>query len=264
MPNSWGYRCAFTLVELVIVLAILGLLLGLLLPAVQRVREAARRTACLNNLRQLAIASHHYQANHGHFPVGCTEWRAGGDTGKRQLAWSVWLLPMLEQDTVYQQLDLTQGFDSPANASAAATEIAVFQCPSTDMKSASALRGRSDYGGIYGERIMSPNHPPKGTMLIDRPVRFTEISDGSSNTLLIGEDAGWPDGEWINGRNIFDQAFAINRAPSFENDLRSQHPGGVNVGFADAHVKFLNETMEIELLAAICTRAGGEPVSWAD
>ncbi len=70
-------------------------------------------------------------------------------------------------------------------------------------------------------------------MLYDRAIAIAEITDGTSNTLIIAEDGEFADGQWINARNVFDQAYAINRAPAFENDIRSKHPGGANGLFCD-------------------------------
>ena len=247
--------------ELLVVIAIIGVLVALLLPAVQMAREAARRSQCSNNLRQVGIAMHLYHESHGVFPAGGVEWRPPGDTTKRQLAWSAFLLPHLEQQNLYDRLDLSKAFDAPENAEGAATILSVYICP-TSPRGAKLVDGRgpSDYGGIYGERINSPNNPPKGTMLYDEAVRIDDIRDGTTNTLLIAEDSQWPDGQWINGRNIFDQAFAINSAPEFENDIRSLHPGGAMGVLGDGSVHFLAETMDLETLGAICTRAGGEVV----
>jgi len=256
---------AFSLIELLVVIAIIAVLIGLLLPAVQRVREAASATRCKNNLHQIGLAMHGHLAVHGTFPPGGVEWRPPGNTTKRQLAWSAFLLPHLEQDALYRRLDLTTPFDSVQNASAAATVLAVYQCPTSRRDSPLAQgRGPCDYGGIYGERIAGPNDPPKGAMIYDRAFRIADIPDGTSTTLLIGEDTHWLEMQWINGANLFDQAFAINRAPVFENDLRSDHPGGVNVLFADGSARFLREMLEMRTLAAICTRAGGEAVGGVD
>jgi len=97
-------------------------------------------------------------------------------------------------------------------------------------------------------------------MLYTRAISIADIRDGTSNTLIVSEDSAWGDGQWINGLNVFDQAYPINRAPAFENDIRSEHPGGAFGLFCDGSVRFLTETMELETLAAICTRAGGEVV----
>ena len=233
----------------------------MLLPAVQMVRESARRTSCLNNLRQISIGLQSYHAALEEFPVGAIEWRSNADKTKRQLAWSVHLLPFLEQGNVYQQLDLNTPFDSPENAQGAAHILSVFICPS-GIRGASLVddRGPCDYGGIYGERINSPNNPPKGIMIHDTAIRLADVTDGSSNTLIVAEDSGWGDGQWINGRNIFDQAFAINQAPSFENDIRSEHPSGANATRADGSISFISENIDLTILGGICSRAGGETV----
>jgi hypothetical protein len=177
------------------------------------------------------------------------------------LAWCVYLLPYLEQQNLYDALDLRQAFDSPANASAAATILSVFICP-TSPRGVQLTDGRGpcDYGGIYGERIQGPNQPPKGIMIYDHKYTSADVRDGLSNTLIVAEDTEWPDGQWINGRNLFDQAFAINAAPPFENDIRSHHPGGAHAVLADGSIRFLHESMDLQLLAALCTRDGGEPV----
>lgn len=251
----------FTLVELLVVIAIIGVLVALLLPAVQAAREAARRASCSNNLRQIGIGLHLYHDVHRTFPPGGVEWRPFNDPSKRQLAWSVFLLPFVEQGNLYEQLDLSTPFDSEENAPAAATILSVYICPSAP--SGDQLvdgRGPCLYGGIYGERITSPNNPPKGAMLYDRSIAIRDILDGTSHTLIVAEDSGFADGQWINGRNIFDQAFAINKAPAFENDIRSEHPGGANGVLADGSVRFFSETMNLDTLAAYCTRAGGEVI----
>lgn len=252
-------RRALTLVELLVVIAIIGTLVSLLMPAIQMVRESARRTACMNHQRQIGIALQAHHAAHQAFPVGTVEWRRSSDLSQRQLAWSVYLLPFLEQQNVFDQLDLNFAFDAPENAEGAAQIIPVFICPSS-LRGTQRVRGRgpSDYGGIFGERITSRNDPPKGTLIHDRAIRFRDITDGSSNTLIVSEDTGWQDGQWIDGRNVFDQAFPINAAPPFENDIRSEHPAGAVGTFCDGSVRFLSQSIDPIPLAAICTRAGGE------
>jgi len=252
---------AFTLVELLVVIAIIGVLVGMLLPAVQSVRESARRIQCSNNLRQIGIALQNYHSSFMEFPAGVTEWRPffGGDQSKKNLAWSVFILPQLDQNNLYQQIDLNEAFDSPRNQEPGSESLVIFQCPSANRP---ALQpgdlGTIDYGGIFGERINGSNDPPKGCMIFDQPISISDITDGTSNTLIVAEDSQFSDGQWINGRNVFDQGFAINAAPDFENDIRSNHPGGANGVFADGHVQFLDETIELFTLGGICTRATGE------
>ncbi len=256
----------FTLVELLVVIAIIGVLVGLLLPAVQAAREAARRMSCQNNLRQIGIGLHHYHDVVHSFPIGALEMRyLRGPDGALlypngvQIAWSALLLPFVEQGPLHDRIDFGRGFDSPENADAAAEVLSIYLCPSVPR--ASNLvdgRGAIDYGGIYGERISGRNDPPKGTMLYQRAVKIADIRDGTSNTLIVSEDSAWQDGQWINGLNIFDQAFPINQAPPFENDIRSEHPQGAQGLFCDGSVHFLAESMDLLVLAAICTRERGE------
>jgi len=274
MKHPLWSRCGFTLVELLVVIAIIGVLAGLLLPAVQTAHESARRTQCQNNLRQLGIGLLRYHDQHDAFPVGCVEWRSWGNTTNRQLAWSAYLLPYIEQQSLFDRLDLSKPFDDPVNARPASTVLTVYLCPSAGSEHLELASGRasSHYGGIYGERIerivsgkriISRNNPPKGVMLYDQAVRIPEIVDGTSFTLIVAEDSRFPDGEWINGRNVFDQAFAVNSPkadPKLENDIRSEHPGGANGLACGGSVHFLSEEMDLEVLAALCTRAGGEPI----
>jgi prepilin-type N-terminal cleavage/methylation domain-containing protein len=258
MPPTAG-RPGFTIVELLVVVAIVGLLVSLTLPAVFSAREASRRTTCANNLRQIGLALRMHHEHTGSFPPGGVEWRPPGNTAGRQLAWSAFILPFLDQQSLANQLDLSQAFDSPANRQAGAVVLPVFICP-TSLRGTRLVDGRGpcDYGGIYGERIQGPNQPPKGILVYDRTYSDTDVRDGLSQTLIVGEDAAWSDGQWINGRNLFDQAFAINAAPPFENDLRSGHPGGAQAVLADSSVQFLTDDLDLRVLAALCTRAGGE------
>ncbi len=252
---------AFTLVELLVVIAIIGVLVGLLLPAVQAAREAARRTQCQNNLRQIGIGLQLYHDLNETFPMGGLEWRPFGGSAERQLAWSAFLLPHLEQQTLYDRLDLTKAFDAVENAEGAAAVLSVYLCP-TSIRDETLIEGRGpcDYGGIFGERITTPNNPPKGIMIYDQAYGLAEITDGSSRTLIVAEDTRWPEGQWINGRNLFDQAFAINAAPKIENDIRSDHPSGAIGLLADGSAHFLSESLNLKILAAMCTRAGDELV----
>ena len=252
---------AFSLIELLVVIALVAVLAGLLLPAVQKVREAAHRTQCTNNLHQIGLALHHYHDVYQTFPPGGIEWRPGKEGPQRQLAWSAFLLPYLDQETVYQKLDLTTAFDSAANAEGAAAVLPVYLCPS---KARSDYRyddrGLIDYGGIFGQAIFGQNSPPNGTLLFDLPIRMAMITDGTSHTVMVAEDTQRDDGQWINALNLFDVAAPINQGPKVDPDIHSDHPGGANGLFADGAVHFLHETMALPVLAAIVTRAGGEAV----
>jgi prepilin-type N-terminal cleavage/methylation domain-containing protein len=256
-------RRAFTLIELLVVVAVIAILVALLLPAVQHVREAARRTQCRNNLRQIGLALQNYHATVRSFPPGGFDWRSPWPLGQpeRNIAWSALVLPWLEQQSLYLSMDLNEGYDAAVNAAGAATRLPVYLCPSTP--SGDELyrgRGPSAYGGIFGERLLGPNNPPKGLMIYDEVFRFRDITDGSSNTLIVGEDSARIHVEWISAYNVFDQAFPVNQAPYFENDLRSKHVGGAFAALADGSVRFIGDSLDRRLLAALCTRGGGEVI----
>jgi len=253
-------RAGMTLVELLVVVAIMAALVALLLPAVQAARESARRTACVNNLRNIGCALHGHLLAKRQFPVGCLEWKPGLGGTNRCLAWSAFILPWLEQQPVADRLDLQQPYDAAPNRSAAATAIPVFVCPSADRVGwTTAGYGRSDYGGLAGERIVGPNTPMKGPLIHETSFAMAQITDGLSKTLFVAECASgpWTDGQWINGRNLFDQAFAINQ-PVPEDEIRSRHSGGAFGLVGDGAVQFLAETIDTGVLAAACTRARGE------
>ena len=261
-------RLGFSLVELLVVIAVIGLLIGLLLPAVQAAREAARRLGCSNNLHQIGIGMHAYHDCYKHFPEGGFEMRMliGPDGNYLyphgvQLAWSAYILPYIELKSLASRIDYKKGFDSPENAQAAAEIIPTYLCPSVVRQSYLVKgRGACDYGGIYGERIVSNNNPPRGVMLYGQTIRIRDITDGTAHTLMIGEECQSQDMQWINGLNVFDVAYAINTAPPIDDDLHSKHPGGVNGLMADGAVRFLRNEMDLQTLAALCTRNGGEPL----
>jgi len=211
-------------------------------------------------LRQIGIGLHNYHDALGTFPPGGYEHRAKVPGG-RQFAWSAMLLPYAEQEALFDEIDFGRPFDHAVNAEAAATVVDIYLCP-TVPRTSEHHNGRAaiDYGGIYGERITTPNNPPKGVMLYDRAIRIADIRDGTSNTLAVAEDTRSGDMQWINGLNVFDQAFAINAAPAFENDIRSHHPGGAHGLLCDGSARYLPENMDLETLAAICTRDGREIV----
>ncbi len=260
----------FSLVELLVVIGVIGLLASLLLTAIQAARETARRMTCLNNLHQMGIGMLAFYDVNKRFPLGGVEMKTLKIPGTnkplypngRQLAWSAYILPYVELNSLAKRIDFTKAFDSPENAAAAAEIVPLYLCPSHSRNSYLIDRfAACDYGGIYGQRLVpnpSPNHRPQGIMLYDQYIRIFDVTDGTSHTLMVSEDSQFSDMQWIYGGNVFDVSAIINTAK--ENDLCSKHPGGVNGLMADGSARFLSEEMDIETLAAICTRAGKEPV----
>lgn len=193
----------FTLVELLVVMAIIAILVALLLPAVQQASEAARRTGCKNNLKQLGLALQNYESTHRTFPPGYVARGvlprdpASNETGSG-FAWSTFLLPVLDQSPLFQVLQFRQDAIDPVNIAVAATNVTVFQCPSdggpasftvSDGVGSYAL-GRSNYVGVYGigDLNVAPGAPQgPGMFFRNSWVRALDIRDGMSQTLAIIE-----------------------------------------------------------------------------
>ncbi len=204
-------RSAFTLVELLVVITIIGVLIALLLPAVQMAREAARRMQCGNNLKQIGVALHNYHEAIGTFPAGyISAVGSGGPADDRGpgWGWAAMMLPYIEQPGLHDQIQFDKDITDPVNAVPRATILSVFLCPSdggdktfTTAGSNPVLVAHSNYVGIFGnpEITVDPGfllpastNPERsllhrGMFFRNSGVRMAEVSDGSSHTLFVGE-----------------------------------------------------------------------------
>jgi prepilin-type N-terminal cleavage/methylation domain-containing protein/prepilin-type processing-associated H-X9-DG protein len=204
LPIPWRRRSGFTLIELLVVIAIIAVLIGLLLPAVQKVREAANRTKCLNNLKQMALAAHHYHDTKGKFPIGLHPVdRMSDGRYANGTTWEVELLPYFEQENLQRKWDYSDHRNNVAGERNAITAqvLQVLLCPSDPLPDsifhfenpslpqyawAYGYYGMTSYGGNAGIRSWQ-NPTTDGIFFQDSGIRLADVIDGPSNTFLFGE-----------------------------------------------------------------------------
>jgi prepilin-type N-terminal cleavage/methylation domain-containing protein/prepilin-type processing-associated H-X9-DG protein len=308
MPGSSpnGKRRGYTLMELLVVIAIIAVLIGLLLPAVQKVREAANRIQCANNLKQLGLALHSFHDTHHKFPPGTVQgpFPEAGVTQPVNHGWGPFLLPYIEQPALAGRYRWDRPQYDPENQPVASVPLKVFQCPSAE-PDRFMTHDKFSYGGkgactdyapftevhlaLVNLGLVDPAGNYQGVMPVNHMTRLGEITDGTSTTILLTEDAGrprlWQAGRpgpdnavvgcpWTGGANpIVMQGSSPDGAMSpglcamncsNDREVYSFHPGGANAVFADGSLHFLKADMSIRILARLVTRAGGEVVSASD
>jgi prepilin-type N-terminal cleavage/methylation domain-containing protein/prepilin-type processing-associated H-X9-DG protein len=271
-------RGGLTLVELLVVVAVLAALLALLLPAAQAAREAGRRTACGNNLREIGCGIYGHEMARRVFPVGCLGCQ-GPPFPLRQVAWNVFVLPFVEQSAVATAFDARFSYRSVENRQAAGAVVPLFLCPSTSRTKRTGpttgdrnRNGRwdagddlafTDYGGLFGVGYPVPKPLPEhaGVLQYERPTSVRQVTDGLSHTALVAECTGRDatyQSEWANGQNIFDQWHTTGINRSQDNEIWSDHPGMAGMVFCDGHVAFVQESIDQAVLLALLTRAAGD------
>jgi prepilin-type N-terminal cleavage/methylation domain-containing protein len=214
-------RRGFTLIELLVVIAIIAILIGLLLPAVQKVREAANRMKCQNNLKQIGLGLNNYESQHGYYPPGALRSPASGAVGPFyqkfgvtangvRHSWATFLLPYIEQDNVFKLFTINADWAAAVNAPAVKTPVKTFLCPSTPggpdrtytktVGGVSVTAAVTDYApdngydpALEGLGLVDPTVNPNGVLDVNVAFSIPEIKDGTSNTSIIAEDAGRPD-----------------------------------------------------------------------
>lgn len=276
----------FTLVELLVVIAIIGVLVALLLPAVQAARESSRRTQCANNLRQTGLAVQSHLAAKGHFPHS---W----PNGDNQITWGRSVLPYLELQTLKNAWDSTGDMFSDSNLKALATPVPVLKCPSAPSEptyegtnlGVTRTFGTTDYKGVEGVSADDPlfacwsqkNWLPG---VIGRlPVELRQVVDGTSHTVTVVESVGdrilygpqftqlreiwWhTDGAWAGralaglaptsmGPPLGVELCSINCINQYDGPPYSFHPGGAQVMVADGSVHFLRQDMDVFVLGCL-------------
>ena len=263
-------RRGFTLIELLVVIAIIGVLVGLLLPAVQQAREAARRTSCVNNMKQLALAIHNYKDVNKVLPAG---WRKPADLtnfspSNNFWGWGAFILPFTEDSALYDQIDFDQAWINSGSSSIPATPLAGRCCPSDTMGLLNTKEnnsGKSNYLGSFGNKPLNTANftttANRGVFTENSALRFKDIVDGTSKTILLGERVGdrSKGGLWVGVRSMDSKPYtAVGRGPDSAGNVIntvngsnqwtlsvSNHPGGANVAMVDGSVAFLTNSINV-------------------
>jgi len=260
-PTQRSPSLGFTLVELLVVISIIGILVSLTLNGVQASREAARRTQCSNQLRQIALALHQFHDIHQKLPLG-----SDNREGHRH-AWSAAILAQLEQPDLAERWDWKRPWDDPLrNGQLSTSVIPIFRCPSSVIDSP----GDTDYAGIQGSFLASQDVLNayglnngvliRSTAARAHPVTLTEITDGTSQTIFVAEVVDrlpHEHGLWADGFNVISHDNGgINVTNTGE--IFSHHPGGAYVALADGAVRFIASSIDPHVIGGLCSRSGRE------
>lgn len=289
-------------------IAIIGILVALLLPAVQSARESARRTQCSNNLKQVGLALHNFEGAHGSLPPGAVSGSAVTETHRRFAiavntvhSWPIFIMPFMERQDLADGYSFKVSYTDTANKSVRETFVNALQCPSTPERTLFNVQSGiqcapTDYSvdndvdatALYSLGLidLETKNNSDGAMKVNFACRFNDITDGLSNTLLIGECAGRPgryrrngkkltgtqsDGGWADNENEYithgysadgnsnPGSFAINVTNN--NEIYSFHSGGAMILIGDASVVFLAQNTAMKAVCRRITRAGGEALS---
>ncbi len=304
---SCGSRRGFTLVEVLLSTAVVSLLLGLMMTGVQAAREAARRLQCQHRLGQLALAVHNYHDRAGHLPISIGPWQDGPRPAQERngISWLVGVLPHIERPALYDALSpgfegdffLGQGIRSPQVWKALQTSVPEFACP-TDPSSNSLTRDHPELRGIWirttsfkgvlGEtQVGGVQSKFKGSLpdchavggcrglffrvSYQRPLKFADVTDGTSSTFLIGEDVPEHNARsgafYANGDhgschvppNYFPKPATPEHWPDMTS-FRSRHRGGLHFALVDGAVRFVSQQIDHVEYQARSTRDGMEVI----
>lgn len=239
--------------------ATVGVLVALLLPAVQQAREAARRTQSRNNLKQLGLALHNYHEVFNSLPAGTVE---NKDLKvEERFSWIAPILPFVEQAALQQQLNMKEAWDSDGNAEATALTIPVFLNPSVNADNQEG--GRIDYVGMGGVGAkaaeLKVGDPKAGTFGYNRTTRFRDVTDGTSNTICVTE-ASQDFGKWAQGGNSTIRCLTKQPYINGPDGIGSPFQGGMNALFLDGSVRFISENIAPSIMEALITISGGEVI----
>ncbi len=313
MLRNRNRPAGFTLIELLVVIAIIGILIALLLPAVQKIRDAAARMQCSNNLKQIALATHNFHDTNGHLPTNAGPGYNYNPSSPNVYSWLVRILPYVEQGPLFNAIGggtnptpplnsvLGLGIANPVKAYLCPADIAYNGQPRTDEANIgtsfnyggpAVAVGLTSYKGVCGDNwewgSLYQYYPPvnsnggngldAGNGIFFRSdytrggLRLTDITDGTSNTFMVGEDIPSLNVhcDWV----FFNHATGTcaiplnyNEGPAGDGDwgnlysFRSRHLGGANFAWADGGVSFVTQSIDLPTYRALSTYNSGEVVS---
>ena len=237
--NTSTRKKGVTLIEFLVVLAILGVLVAFLLPAQRNARGAARRTQCKNNLKHIGLALHNYHDTYHAFPPAFTV----DENGKPLHSWRTLILPFVDQASLYNKIDLSKPWDDPANAEAFKTRISVYQCPSSPAD-------------------VSPTHTTYMALVTTNscfrptePRLMSEIPDDHGKTIMVIEVDTDQAVHWMSPMDA-NESLVLGIGPK----TKHAHTGGMHALFVDGSVRFLGEGTSVADRLAMISIAGNEPV----
>jgi prepilin-type processing-associated H-X9-DG protein len=222
-----------------------GILVALLLPAIQSAREAARRTQCSNNLKQIALAFHNYNDTYGTFPPAYIP----DANGQPMHSWRVLILPFLGRPDLHDQYKFDEPWNSPNNRAVTSQAMLVYSCPSSPTVSPGSTE--TNYMVITG---------PGTVFDAGKACKISDILDGTSNTLMVVEVKG-TGVNWGEPKDLDASKVAYPLGSGGSNSPDSNHSGGLNAALCDGSVRFISESISPQAFNALMTKAGAELIS---
>jgi len=279
------------------VIAIIGLLVAMLLPAVQQAREAARRSSCINNMKQIGIAISEYELVNKVYPPSSTDEILTWDDGRSELnhSWCSLIMPYVEEGALGDKINFKVSSMKTVNEPAAGTVVPIYRCPSYSGPSITedahypankyAIGNYVAIGATDVDHLYAVSLKPEGVIYPLAKTKAKDVKDGLSKTVLIAETREEKMRVWIDGRTaaytslpgtpanftLPSTPIALNYTPYYDDgDVEcrygpsSTHPGGAHHLYGDGSVHFLLDTMAKATYLGLCTRAGGETLGDVD
>ena len=289
-------RRGFTLIELLVVIAIIGVLIALLLPAIQQAREAARRSSCKNSLKQIGLGLHNYAEVHRTLPRGYV-YSPGVQGNHMGFGWGTMILPYIDQEGLYEQFNFNVPIFAAANQTPRERHLAIFLCPSDPVSPNGFVKmgtapieqyAMASYAACFGPPDLDDIQEQRDGMFSrNSSTRFGDVTDGLSNTLMLGERVNGPFREgaahgnhfeyetaWMSSvreitdpsddhghMTLFQAGHTPNDPNSDDRDVSAPHIGYANFGFGDGRVRAISESIDFAVYTALSTRAGSEVVN---